>query len=336
MNKSLSFFVAGLLIGGLCSTVFFTWYVRNSASASDGKTVLKLGHGLDTAHPVHKAMEYMGERLSELSGGTVELQIYPGSVLGSETQCIEQLQNGDLALTKTSAAALENFETIYSVFGMPYIFRDEDHYWKVINGPIGKDMLHKAVSNKILGLCYYDAGSRNFYTVSKPILAPDDMKNMKLRVMNSPTAIRMIECMGGSPTPIAWGELYTALGQGTVVGAENNMPSFTSNKHYEVCKHFTNNAHCRIPDVLCISTLIWDELSPQEQSWLAQAAQESSDYQRTLWQEMTLESVELAKAEGVTIYEVDQQLFADKVKPMYDEIKDEKVRELINAIREVK
>lgn len=338
MNKPTSFFVSGLLIGAIVTAGFFTWYVRNTNSSASGagKTILKLGHTLDTNHPVHKAMEYMGKRLAELSGSTVELQIYSSGTLGSETQCIEQLQNGDLAMTKTSAAAAENFESEFSVFGMPYLFRDEAHYWDVLKSDIGREMLTKAESNGLKGLCYYDAGSRNFYTVNKPIKTTDDLKNMKIRVMNSPTAMNMVECLGGSPTPIAWGELYTALAQGTVVGAENNMPSFTSNKHYEICKHFSNDAHTRIPDVLWMSTKIWDKLTPEIRKWLQQAADESSEYQCELWKKMTEESVEQSIAEGVTIYDVNIQEFADKVKPMYDALKDEKVIELVKRIRGVK
>ncbi len=336
MKKSMSFFICGLFLASIATVAIYSCKVRAAAAESSGQMVLTLGHSLDTNHPVHKAMVFMGNRLNELSDGKVQLHIYPGSVLGSETECLEQVRNGALVMTKTSAAALENFEPIYSVFGLPYLFRSEEHFWNVLNGTIGKEMLQKAKGDKILGLCYYDAGSRNLYTVDTPIQSPDDMKNLKIRVMNSPTAIRMIECLGGSPTPIAWGELYTALGQGTVVGAENNMPSFTSNRHYEVCKHFTNDAHTMIPDVLCISLDIWNNFTPEVQNWVQQAADESCQYQRELWKKMTLESIEIAKNEGVTIYDVDKTPFVEKVKPMYDEIKDENELKLINEIREVK
>ncbi len=335
MKEKVSLFICGLLIGTILTGGFFSWYVRNSSIGSH-KTILKLGHSLDTNHPVHKAMEMMGERLKELSGDTIELQIYAGGVLGSETQCLEQVAAGELAMTKTSAAAAENFEAIYSVFSMPYLFRDSQHYWKVLDGPIGKDMLGKASAKGILGLCYYDAGSRNFYTVNKPIITPDDMENMKIRVMSSATAVSMVQYLGGSPTPTAWGELYTALAQGTVVGAENNLPSYTSNKHYEVCKHFSMNEHARIPDIIWISSKVWNSLSADAQQWLKTAADESSKYQQELWKTMTEESLVKAKEEGVTFYEVDQKLFADKVKPMYDAITNNAIKKLIADIREVK
>jgi tripartite ATP-independent transporter DctP family solute receptor len=338
MNKSASYFVCGALIGALVASVGFSFFLRGQKGGGgmQKQMVLKLGHSLDTGHPVHKAMEFMKQRLEELSGGTVTIDIYPSSVLGSETQCIEQLQNGSLAMTKTSAAAMENFIPSMSVFSLPYIFSDEAHYWKVINGDIGRHLLQQGEKKFLRGLCYYDAGSRNFYTKDKPIRTPDDLKGLKIRVMNSATAIDMVKAMGGAPTPIAWGELYSALAQGTVDGAENNPPSFTSNKHYEVCKHFTLDGHTRIPDLLLISTKVWKELDPPVQAWVQEAADESSDFQRKLWQEMTVEALEMARAEGVAIYEVDTTAFAAKVAPMLEEVENPEVRGLLRKISETR
>jgi tripartite ATP-independent transporter DctP family solute receptor len=280
-------------------------------------------------------MEFMKQRLEELSGGKVTIDIYPSSVLGSEVQCIEQLQNGSLAMTKTSAASIENFVPPMAVFGLPYLFRDADHYWAVLKSDVGKELLQKGNSKFLLGLCYYDSGSRNFYTKDRPIRTPDDLNGLKIRVMNSRTAMDMVSVLGASPTPIAWGELYTALAQGTVDGAENNPPSFTTNKHYEVCKHFSKDAHTRIPDMLLISTKIWNKLDSQVKEWVQQAADESSDHQRELWRKKTIESLEQAKAEGVTVYDVDQKLFAEKVQSMYEAIEDEAIKTLVSRIRKV-
>lgn len=339
MKKEVSFLICGMLIGTLIATCGFAFYLRssrNSASGPSDQIVLKLGHCLDTSHPVHLGMVYMNERLMEISGGKVKIEIYPSSVLGSEVECISQLQKGSLAMTKTSSASIENFVPEMSVFGLPYLFRNEDHYWAVLKSDLGKELLQKGNDKYLLGLCYYDSGSRNFYTKNKPVRTPDDLIGLKIRVMNSRTAMDMVSALGASPTPIAWGELYTALAQGTVDGAENNPPSFTTNKHYEVCKHFSKDAHTRVPDMLLISTKVWDKLSPEVQGWVQQAADESCEYQRKLWREKTAEALKLAEAEGVTIYEVDQSLFAEKVKPMYDNIKDERITNLVKRIREVK
>jgi tripartite ATP-independent transporter DctP family solute receptor len=341
ISKSVSLFIAGVLVGCLVATLGFSLFLRSQKQQAvngdrTNQFVLKLGHGLDTGHPVHLAMEKMKQRLEELSGGSVSIDIYPSSVLGSETQCIEQLQNGSLAMTKTSAAAMENFIPSMSVFSYPYVFRDSDHYWAVIGGEIGRTLLQDGEKKFLRGLCYYDAGSRNFYTKNDPIRTPDDLKGMKIRVMNSATAIEMVKAMGGAPTPIAWGELYSALAQGTVDGAENNLPSFSTNKHYEVCKHFSLNGHTRVPDMLLISTKVWNDLDSRVQQWLQQAASESSTYQRKLWEEMTATAMQQAKEEGVTIYEVDTKAFTNKVAPMLENAENPIVRDLIKKISEVK
>ncbi|MEQ8835799.1 MAG: TRAP transporter substrate-binding protein [Lacipirellulaceae bacterium] len=336
MNRSLSLFVAGLLVGCLVATVGFAMFVRYQSQQITGggarQLVLKLGHTQDTSHPVHQGMERMKQRLEELSGGTVTIDIYPSAVLGSETQCIEQLQNGSLAMTKTSAAAMENFIPAMSVFSYPYVFRDDEHCWTVLEGEIGKKLLQDGQSKFLRGLCYYDAGSRHFYTKSKPIRTPDDLEGLKVRVMNSSTAINMVKAMGGSPTPIAWGELYSSLAQGTVDGAENNLPSFSSSKHYEVCKHLSLDGHTRIPDMLLISTKVWSRLDPEVQRWVQEAALESSAYQRELWRKMTVEAMEQAKSVGVKIYEVDTSAFAAKVEPFLARVANPEVQTLLRQL----
>lgn len=337
VGRSLSFFLVGLTVGVLLATAGFGAFLRwQKHGEPTRQLVLKLGHVLDTGHPVHAAMVHMAQRLEELSGGTVSLDIYPSAVLGSEVQCLEQLQNGSLDVTKVSAAVMENFVPEMAVFGLPFLFRDSDHFWRVLSGPLGADLLRKGEPKLLRGLCYYDSGSRNFYTRSKPVRTPEDLAGLKIRVMNSATAIAMVEAMGGAPTPIAWGELYSALGQGTVDGAENNPPSFVSNKHYEVCKHFTLDGHTRIPDILLIGTKTWDRLTPQIREWIQQAADDSSRFQRELWERETARSLEIAKAEGVTIYEVDPAPFAARVAPMLEQIEDPAVRSLARQIQEVR
>lgn len=338
MGKTLSMFVAGLVIGALLATCGFALFLKSQKGGGGAsvQTVLKLGHGQDTKHPVHKSIEFMKQRLEELSGGAVTIDIYPSAVLGAEVQSIEQLQNGSLAMTCQSVAALENFIPAMATFSLPYVFRDADHFWKVLDGDVGDQLKQMGQKKFLRGLCYYDAGSRNFYTKNKPIRTPDDLKGMKIRVMNSATAIAMVEALGGAPTPIAWGELYSALAQGTVDGAENNPPSFFSNKHYEVCKHFTLDGHSRVPDTLLMSSKVWDGLSPEVQKWVSQAADESSAFQRELWRKDTERALEQATAEGVEIYEVDTASFSKMVQPMLNSIENAEVKQLLQQIGEVK
>lgn len=333
-RKALSFLTLGLLVGSLLATAALVPAIRAARTGDPDRIVLKLGHALPPSHNVHVAMEMMGKRLAELSGGQVELQVFPGGQLGSEPETIEQAQRGALAMVKTSAAALESFVPEMAVFGMPYLFRDADHYWRVLLGDIGREILAATTRHGLHGLNYYDSGSRSFYTVSKPIVRPEDVREMKLRVLPSKTARDMITLLGGGPTPIPYGELYTALQQGMIDGAENNPPTFFTSRHYEVAKHYSLDEHTRVPDLVVISQQVWEGLSPQVRRWIEQAAAESLAFQRKLWDEQTQESLDAVVKAGVTIYRPDQTAFQRAMSPMYDAIAGTPVGDLARRIRE--
>jgi len=220
-------------------------------------TVLKLAHGLDVEHPVHKAMAYLAEEVARKSAGKMRVDIYPSEQLGSERECLELVQLGILSMTKSSSGPMEGFVPAMKVFGLPYLFRDADHMWQVFLGPIGREILAAGIPKGLQGLCFYDAGARSFYTTTRAVRSPADLEGMKIRVMKSEMAMRMIEAMGGSPTPIDWGELYTALQQGVVEGAENNRPTFFVSRQYEICRFYTLDEHLRLPDVLVINPDVW-------------------------------------------------------------------------------
>jgi len=297
---------------------------------------LKLAHGLDPSHPVHSAMVYMAERCKEISGGELSIEIYPSGQLGSEQQCVELLQIGSLAITKVSAAVMESFTEDFKVLGLPYVFRSKEHAFKVLDGEIGDEILLSTEPFWIRGLCFYDAGSRSFYTIDKPIHHPDDLQGLKIRVMKSMTAMEMVKAQGGSPTPISWGELYTALQSGVVDGAENNPPSFYTSHHYEVCKYYSLNEHTMVPDVLIVSQKVWNKLSEQEKKWLQQAADESVPVERELWAASEKESLEIVQKEGVNIIYPDKQPFAERVEDLLESYRDnERLYDLITRIREV-
>lgn len=299
-------------------------------------TVIKLAHGLDPTHPVHQAMEFLAERASEKSGGTMRVDIYPSEQLGTERQALELLQIGSLGMTKVSAAVLENFAAPFKVLSLPYIFRSDAHKWAVLEGPIGHEMLEMAASFRLRGLCFYDAGSRSFYTKDRPILTPSDLAGLKIRTQESATATRMVSLLGGSATPIAWGELYTALQQGVVDGAENNPPSFYLSRHYEVARYYSLNEHTAVPDVLLVSTVVWDDLTAQQQQWLQEAANESAQLEKSLWQEATEQALTAVQNDGVQVLRPDKTPFAEKLAPMYEDYRDEPaVYTLIQRIRAV-
>jgi tripartite ATP-independent transporter DctP family solute receptor len=267
----------------------------------------------------------------------MEIEIYPSGQLGSEQQCVELLQIGSLAITKVSAAVMESFTQNFQVLGLPYIFRSKQHSFNVLDGKVGKELLTSTEKFNIRGLCFYDAGSRSFYTINKPVHTPDDLNGLKIRVMKSQTAMNLVKAMGGSPTPISWGELYTALQSGVVDGAENNPPSFYTSHHYEVCKYYSINEHTMVPDVLIISTVIWNKLSEQEKGWLQKSADESVIVERKLWAESEIESIEKVKEAGVTVIYPDKEPFAEKVQPMLDSYRDKPdLYRLITEIRKVK
>jgi len=314
---------------------FPAFYV--ACKADQKIAVIKLGHGLDPSHPVHRAMEFLAERVAEKSKGRMRIDVYPSEQLGSERECLELLQIGSLAMTKVSCSVIEGFVPEMSVLSLPYLFRDEAHRFRVLEGKIGRELLRAGEKYWLRGLCYYDAGTRSFYTVDRPILNPGDLAGLKIRTQESPTSMRMVQALGGSATPIAWGELYSALQQGVVDGAENNPPSFHLSRHYEVCKFYSLDEHTGVPDILVISTKIWENLAPEFQRLLQEAASESELYQRELWKEATQKALEEVQKAGVTIYHPGKEPFIAKVESIYEEYKSQPcIYDLIQRIRDVK
>ncbi len=301
----------------------------------DDVIVLKLAHVLDPSHSVHQGMEYMGERLHEYSGGTMRIDIYPSGQLGAERELVELVQIGSLAMTKVSAAPLEAFVPSMQVFSIPYVFRDREHVFKVLDSEIGKELLDSLEVARLKGVGYYDSGSRSFYMVDTPVAEPADIEGKKIRVMKSQTAVKMIDAMGGGATPIAWGELYTALQQGVVDGAENNPPSFYLSGHYEVSKYYALNEHTSVPDMLLMSMHVWDSLNEQQQEWLQQAVDDSVVHQRELWRISTEEALAAVKEAGVTVTYPDKAPFMATVQEMKDSYDGTEIGRLIRAIEAV-
>lgn len=318
----------------LLMLILFLGITFSCKQTSDTK-VMYLGHTLPQSHPVHKGIVEFQKALEKKSNGSLIVKIFPDAQLGSEREVLELLQIGSVAATKVSAATLSNFVPEYNVFGMPYLFRDKQHQFEVLEGEIGKSILEKGSEFWLRGLCYYDAGSRSFYTSDKAIRTPDDLKGLKIRVMNNQMAINMVNSMGGSATPLAYGELYTAIQQGVVDGAENNPPSFVSSNHYEISKYYTLDQHSTLPDVLLIGTKYWDKLSDQEKNWVQEAADESAQAQKVFWNESVEASMKTAKAAGVEIIIPEKNLFAEKSKPVLDKFLKEfpELAPMVNQIK---
>ncbi|MEO0469469.1 MAG: TRAP transporter substrate-binding protein [Bacteroidota bacterium] len=303
---------------------------------SSDRKYLKLAHGLDVSHSVHKGMEFMAARLAEKSNGTLLIEIYPNQQLGTERQCLELLQIGSLAMTKVSAGVMENFAPNIEVLSLPYVFVGREHAYSVLDGKIGQSLLQQSEAFRLRGLTYFDAGQRSFYA-KEPIRSPDDLLDKKIRVMESVTAMNLVRSMGGAPTPISWGELYTALQQGVVDGAENNPPSFYFSRHYEVCKYYTLNEHTAVPDILVMGTYAWNQLTEQEQIWVQEAANEAKAHQRKLWQASEQMALDSVKAAGVQVIIPDKSNFMEKTRALLDAYQDqpEKFR-LIQEIQKLR
>jgi tripartite ATP-independent transporter DctP family solute receptor len=263
-------------------------------------------------------MVHMAERVAESSDGAMRIDIYPGEQLGTERQALELLQIGSVGMTKVSSAVLEGFAPEFRVLSLPFLFRDEAHRFAVLDGPIGRELLEGAARYRLRGLVFYDAGARSFYTVDRPIRQPADLEGLKIRTQESPVAGQMVSTLGGSATPIAWGELYTALQQGVVDGAENNPPSFHLSRHYEVCRYYTLDEHTAVPDVLLVSTHVWSRLTERERAWLTEAAAESAELQKRLWREATDAALAAVREAGVTVIEPDRAAFRRRAAPLLD------------------
>jgi len=281
-------------------------------------------------------MVFMAEKAAEKSGGRMRIDIYPSGQLGAERDLIELLQIGSLAMTKVSTAQLEGFVPEIKIFGVPYVFRDDEHRWKVLNGEIGKRLLLAGEKYFLRGMCYYDAGSRSFYTKDTPVNTPKDLEGLKIRVMRSITSVKMVQSLGGSATPISFGELYSALQQGVVDGAENNPPSFYSSRHYEVCKYYCLDEHSSVPDILLMSKVVWESLSTEEQKWLQESVDESVEYQKKLWNEASDEALNEVQKAGVNILYPDKSPFRESVKEMHNSYKGTPIYDLIREIENIK
>lgn len=318
----------------ICSLLFGVVFLFTGCKSDSNVRIIRLGHGLDVTHSVHQAMLQTDVYLNELSEGKMRLQIYPNQQLGSERECLELLQIGSLDMTKVSGAVLENFAPKLKIFGLPFLFDNKDHLFKVLDGTIGKELLKEGEEYWLKGVGFYDSGSRSFYTKERPVEQPEDLEGLKIRVQESVSAFDMVKQLGASPTPISWGELYTALQQGVVDGAENNPPSFYLSRHYEVCKYYSIDEHTMIPDVLLVSTHLWDRLSSEEQGWLQKAIDQSIPYQRDLWIQSENESLQAVIEAGVEVTYPKKNRFQEATQKMYQDFKkDPQMAELIERIR---
>jgi tripartite ATP-independent transporter DctP family solute receptor len=305
---------------------------KQAGEKKDGaKYKFRLAESNPAEHPVTLGDKKFAELVAQRSNGRITIDVFPGAQLGEEKAVLEQVQLGAIEFTRVSASPLGEFNKQMSVFSLPYIFDSEEHMWKFLKGEMGEKMLNDLQPSRMKGLAYYTGGSRSFYSL-KPLTGIDSLKGQKIRVMQNKINMEMVAALGASATPMAAGEIYSALQTGVIDGAENNYPTFVAQNHYQVAKNYITDAHQRIPEVLLMSKTIWDKLSPEDQKLIKQAAMDSVDYQREVWNKTEKEAEDKVRASGVTITEVkDLKPWQEAVKPVIEKYKED-FKEVLDAI----
>ncbi|MEM8814408.1 MAG: TRAP transporter substrate-binding protein [Pseudomonadota bacterium] len=269
-------------------------------------------------YPTVQAVNYMGGLLAERSEGRLDLKVYPGGQLGSERDTLEITVMGGLDINRVNAAPLNSLAPMTVVPCLPFLFRDERHMRMALDGAPGRQVLDSLEPHGLIGLCYYDSGSRSFYNTKRAIRTPDDMAGMKIRVQNSDLYVSMINALGADATPMYLGEVYQSLVQGVIDGAENNWPSYESGRHFEVARHYSLTRHVMAPEILVMSRRRWEQLAAADQELVRQCAAESVGHMRRLWDERVDRSRAIVTSAGVEINEVDDiRAFSDLMKPVW-------------------
>ncbi len=285
---------------------------------ANAQTVLRSADTHPDGYPTVEAVKFMGQLLEQRTSGRIKINVFHSAQLGQEKDTIEQTQTGVIDLNRVSMGPFNGIVPETAVPSLPYMFRSVEQMRHVMDGPIGDDILKAFEAHDLVGLAFYDSGARSFYNTKKDITSMADMKGMKFRVIQSDVFVDMVNALGANATPMAYGEVYSALETGVIDGAENNWPSFESAKHYEVAKHYTTDEHQIVPEVLVMSKSSWDKLSPEDQAIVRQAAKDSVVKMRELWDAQEKKSRDLVEKAGVKVSEIDKQPLIDAMKPVYD------------------
>ncbi|WP_051217874.1 TRAP transporter substrate-binding protein [Nocardioides insulae] len=281
----------------------------DGGSSSGGSGGAELKFRLAETHPEDYPTTLGDKKFADLvreaSDGRIDIQVFAGGQLGEESDVIEQVQMGSIEMTRVSSAPMTEFSSGMGLFGLPYIFDDADHMWRFLDDDSGQQLLGSMEDAGFKGLCYFDPGARSFYTREKAILTPADVKGQKFRVQESEVIIDFIKALGGSPTPMDYGEVYSSLQSGLIDGAENNEPSYYSATHYEVAPNFTRDEHMRVAEILVMNQDSWNGLSDEDKDIIQQAATDAIPFQREKWDAQVESDMAKLKEAGVKITEVD-------------------------------
>ena len=286
-------------------------------------------------YPTVEAVKFMGNLVEQRSGGRLKVQVFHSRQLGEERETLEQTRFGVIDINRVNFGPLNNLVPETAIPGLPFVFRDEAHMRRVMDGPIGTEIVSGADRHGFVGLCFYDSGARSFYSRRGPIRTPDDMRGLKVRVQQSDLWVAIMRAVNANATPLPFGEVYSALQTGVVDAAENNWPSYHSTRHFEVAKYYSETEHSMSPEILVASKRSFDRLPRDLQGILRDAAKESVGEMRKLWDAQTAASRAAVQAGGAQINPVEKEAFARAMAPVYAQFaRDDRLRGLVSRIRE--
>ena len=329
-----------MMIAGIAmiSVTGIIWHCRTQYQ-KEPEFVLSYAENQTKNYPTTLGAQKFADLVEERSGGRIQILVLAEGKLGAESDIIAQMEYGGVDFARVSLSQLAEYIPQLNVLQMPYLYEDSAHMWKVLDGKIGDDFLDIVSQNELIGLSWYDAGARNFYNSKKPITCLEDMQGMRIRVQESEVMADMIEALGESAIPIPYADVYSALEQGTVDGAENNWPSYETMNHYEVAKYYTIDEHNRVPEMQICSKHTWDKLSEEDQQMILACAKESALYERKLWKECESESEAKAIEQGVEVVELsaeEKKRFQEAVTGIYEKYCSDQMDIIEKIIEETK
>lgn len=294
------------------------------ASAS-GVQIIRIGHNQSTNHPTHTGLLAFEEYIEGELGDKYDIQIFPSELLGSQNEMVQLTQTGAITFCVASNSLLETFSDNYTLFNLPYLFASPEAYHASMDDPnIVGPIFESTMQAGFEAVTWLDAGTRNFYTINTPIETPEDLRGLKIRVQQSPTNVRMMELLGGSATPMGFGDVYTALQSQMLDGAENNELALTDNGHGDICKYYSYTMHQMIPDILIGNLDFMEGLSEEERAIFDEGFQILNQTQRDAWETAVEEAKAKAENEqGVNFSYPDIAPFQEAVAPMHDEMLEE-------------
>ncbi|QHQ34787.1 TRAP transporter substrate-binding protein [Algicella marina] len=321
----------------LLKTTFAALMVTSAAvtAAAACETTLRSSDTHPDGYPTVEAVKYIGEQLKEQTGDRLCIEVFHSAQLGEEKDTIEQTQFGVIDMNRVSLGPFNNIIEETQIPSLPYIFRSVEHMHTVMDGEIGQQILDAFSDHDLVGLAFYDGGSRSFYNSEKPIKSMDDLAGMKFRVMQSDMFVDMVSALGANATPMPYGEVYSSIQTGVIDGAENNWPSYDSSGHFEVAKYYTLDQHLIVPEVLVMAKSSFEKLSAEDQELIKQIAKDSVPVMRELWEAREKESEARVREAGVEIVtDIDKTPFIEAMAPVYEKyVTSDKLKAMVEAIQ---